>query len=59
MKNKTLKKILVGRPNKQVTDIMRLNGWSLVAANEQHMAFSDGFNSLDVYLVDNVAKRIV
>ena len=38
---------------------MKLNGWSLVAANEQHVVFSDGFNSLDVYLVDNVAKRIV
>ena len=59
MKTKALKKILVDRPINQVTDIMKMNGWSLVAANEQHMVFSDGFNSLDVYLVDNVAKRIV
>ena len=59
MKTKALKKILVGRPIKQVTDIMRLNGWSLVDSNEQHVVFSDGFNSLDVYLVDRIAKRIV
>ena len=59
MKTRALKKILVGRPVEQVTDIMKLNGWSLVDANEQHMVFSDGFNSLDVYLVDKIAKRIV
>lgn len=59
MKLKTIKKILIGRPLEQVSDIMKMNGWSLVDANEQHMVFSDGFNSLDVYFVDNVAKRIV
>ena len=59
MRTKTLKKILVGRPVEQVTDIMKLNGWTLVDANEQHMVFSDGFNSFDVYIVDNIAHRIV
>ena len=59
MKIRTLKKILVGRPVEQVTDIMKLNGWSLVDANEQHMVFSDGFNSIDVYVVGKIAHRIV
>lgn len=59
MNSKMLKKILVGRPIEQVSDIMKLNGWSLVDSNEQHVVFSDGFNSLDVYLVDRIAKRIV
>ena len=59
MKAKILKKILAGRPIEQVSDIMKLNGWSLVDSNERHMVFSDGFNSLDVYVVDKIAKRIV
>ena len=59
MNSKMLKKILAGRPIEQVADIMKLNGWSLVDSNEQHMVFSDGFNSLDVYVVDKIAKRIV
>ena len=59
MNSKMLKKILVGRPIEQVSDIMKLNGWSLVDSNEQHVVFSDGFNSLDVYLVNRIAKRIV
>ena len=59
MKTRTLKKILVGRPVEQVTDIMKLNGWTLVDANEQHMVFSDGFNSIDVYVLDKIAHRIV
>ena len=59
MKLKTLKKILIGRPIEQVSDIMKMNGWSLVDANEQHMVFSDGFNSIDVYVVGKIAHRIV
>lgn len=58
MNTKTLKKILVGRPVEQVTDIMKLNGWSLVDANETHMVFSDGFNSIDVCIVEKIATRI-
>ena len=38
---------------------MKMNGWSLVDANEQHMVFSDGFNSVDVYVSNNIANRIV
>ncbi|MCQ2118268.1 MAG: hypothetical protein MJY76_09070 [Bacteroidales bacterium] len=59
MKLKTIKKILIGRPLEQVSDIMKMNGWSLVDANEQHMVFSDGFNSVDVYVSNNIANRIV
>lgn len=59
MKTRTLKKILVGRPVEQVTDIMKLNGWILVDTNETHMVFSDGFNSIDVYVLDKIAHRIV
>ena len=59
MKTRTLKKILVGRPVEQVTDIMKLNGWILVDANETYMVFSDGFNSIDVYVLDKIAHRIV
>ena len=59
MKTKALKRILVGRPIEQVTDIMKMNGWSQVDANEHHMVFSDGFDSIDVYVVDNVAQRVL
>ena len=59
MKTKTLKRILVGRPVEQVADIMKLNGWSLVDTSSQHMVFSDGFDSIEVYVVDNIAKRAV
>lgn len=59
MKTKTLKKILVGRPVEQVTDIMKMIGWSLVDTNQQRMVFSDGFDSIDVYVVENIAKRAV
>lgn len=59
MKTKTLKRILVGRPVEQVTDIMKLNGWSQVDTNPQHLVFSDGFDSIEVYVVDNIAKRVV
>lgn len=59
MKTKTLKKILVGRPMEQVADIMKMIGWSLVDTNQQRMVFSDGFDSIDVYVVENIAKRAV
>ena len=59
MTTKMLKRILVGRPVEQVTDIMKMNGWSLVDTSPQHMVFSDGFDSIDVYVVDNIAKRAV
>lgn len=59
MKTKTLKKILVGRPVEQVRDIMKMTGWILVDTNETHMVFSNGFDSIDVYIVDNIAHRIV
>lgn len=59
MTTKTLKRILIGRPVEQVTDIMKLNGWSLVVTNQKQMVFSDGFDSIDVYVVDNIAKRVV
>ena len=59
MKTKTLKKILVGRPIEQVIDIMKLNGWVMVDSNDQHMLFSDGFDSIDVYLVARRENRVV
>jgi len=59
MNTKVLKKLLVGRPVEQVTDILKLNGWSLVNANEQHMVFSDGFDSLDVYVDNNIVRRVL
>ena len=59
MKTKTLKKILGGRPVEQVRDIMKMTGWILVDTNETHMVFSNGFDSIDVYIVDNIAHRIV
>lgn len=59
MKTKTLKKILVGRPIEQVIDIMKLNGWVMVDSNDQHMLFSDGFDSIDVYLIARRANRVV
>ena len=58
MTAKTLKRILVGRPVEQVTDIMKLNGWRLVDTSPQHMVFSDGFDSIDVYVDNNIAKRV-
>lgn len=58
MTTKTLKRILIGRPVEQVTDIMKMNGWSLVDTNQQHMVFSDGFDSIDVYVFDKIATRI-
>ena len=59
MKTRTLKKILVGRPVEQVRDIMKMTGWILVDTNETHMVFSNGFDSIDVYIVANTAHRIV
>ena len=59
MKTRTLKKILVGRPVEQVRDIMKMTGWILVDTNETHMVFSNGFDSIDVYIVDSTAHRIV
>ena len=59
MRTKTLKKILVGRPVEQVRDIMKMTGWILVDTNETHMVFSNGFDSIDIYIVDNTAHRIV
>ena len=59
MKTKTLNKILVGRPVEQVRDIMKMTGWILVDTNETHMVFSNGFDSIDVYIVDSTAHRIV
>lgn len=59
MTTKMLKRILVERPVDQVADIMKLNGWSLVDTSSQHMVFSDGFDSIDVYVDNNIAKRAV
>ena len=59
MKTRTLKKILVGRPVVQVRDIMKMTGWILADTNETHMVFSNGFDSIDVYIVANTEHRIV
>lgn len=60
MNCRKIKKIVTGRHIDNVLDIMKQNGWNLVAStNDHHMVFSNGFSTIDIYIKDQIAYQVI